>query len=76
MWHLLNVFQEVMRLLAAPIMFGLGVWLFWECWRVYPQRERLKLTLWSIGVIVGGFGIEWLGVRTGKISVRMCMDKH
>ena len=67
LWHLLNVFQEVMRVLASPIMFGLGVWLFWECWQIYPQRERLKLALWSIGVIVGSFGIEWLGVRTGTI---------
>lgn len=67
LWHLLSVFQEVMRVLASPIMFGLGVWLFWECWQIYPQRERLKLALWSVGVIVGSFGIEWLGVRTGMI---------
>ncbi len=67
LWHLLNVFQEVMRALASPIMFGLGVWLFWECWRIYSQRERLKLALWSVGIIIASFGIEWLGVRSGKI---------
>ena len=67
MWHLLNVFQEVMRVLASPIMFGLGVWLFLECWQIYSQRERLRLALWGVGIIVASFGIEWLGVRTGKI---------
>ena len=64
---MLNVFQEVMRALASPIMFGLGVWLFWECWQIYSQRERLKLALWGVGIIIASFGIEWLGVRTGKI---------
>ena len=67
LWHMLNVFQEVMPLLASPIMFGLGIWLFWECWQIYPQRKKLKLVLWSVGIIVGSFGIEWLGVRTGQI---------
>ena len=67
LWHLLGVFQDVMRLLASPMMFGLSVWLFYECWRIYPQHERPKFAIVSIGVIVVSFGIEWLGVRTGKI---------
>ena len=67
LWHLLSVFQEIMRVLASPIMFGLGVWLFWECWRIYPQSKRLRLVLWSIGIIAGGCAIEWLGVQTGQI---------
>ena len=67
LWHVLGVFQGVMRLLAAPIMFGLAVWLFWECWRIYPQHERPKFAIVSIGVVGVSFGIEWLGVRTGEI---------
>ena len=67
LWHVLDVFQGVMRILASPMMFGLGGWLFWECWRVCPQEKRKKFTLWSIGVVIGSFGIEWLGVRTGQI---------
>ena len=67
LWHLLGVFQGVMRVLASPIMFGLAVWLFYECWRIYPQHERPKFAIVSIGVIVVSFGIEWLGVRTGEI---------
>ena len=67
LWHVLGVFQEVMRMLASPIMFGLGVWLFWECWRLYPQQKRLKFAVVSIAVIAVSFGIEWLGVRTGVV---------
>lgn len=67
LWHLLDVFQDVTRLLASPIMFGLAIWLFSECWRMYPQQERPKFAILSIGVIVGSFGIEWLGVQTGSI---------
>ena len=67
LWHVLGVFQEVMRVLASPIMMGLGVWLFWECWRVYPRHERPKFAIVSVGIGVVSFGIEWLGVRTGHI---------
>ena len=67
LWHVLGVFQDVMRVLASPIMFCLGIWLFWECWRMYPRHERPKFATVSIGVILVSFGIEWLGVRTGEI---------
>ena len=67
LWHVLGVFQGVMRALAAPMMFGLAVWLFWECWRICLQEERRKFVLWGVCVVMGSFGIEWLGVRTGQI---------
>ena len=67
LWHVLGVFQETMRVLASPMMFGLGIWLFWECWRMYPQQKRPLFALWSICIVIGSFGIEWLGVRTGQI---------
>ena len=67
LWHVLGVFQGVMQVLAAPMMFGLAVWLFWECWRICLQEERQKFVLWGVCVVVGSFGIEWLGVRTGQI---------
>lgn len=67
LWHILGVFQGVMRVLASPIMFGLGIWLFWECWRIYPRHERPTFAIVSIAVIVVSFGIEWFGVRTEQV---------
>ena len=67
LWHLLGVFQGVMRVLASPIMLALAIWLFWECWRIYPRHERPKFTIVSVCVVIVSFGIEWLGVRTGQI---------
>ena len=67
LWHLLGVFQGAMRVLASPMMFALGVWLFWECWQTHPKQEKLRFARWSIGVIVGSFCIEWLGVQKGDI---------
>ena len=67
LWHLLGVFQGVTRVLASLIMFGLGIGLFWECWRIYPRHERQKFTIVSVCVVIVSFGIEWLGVRTGQI---------
>ena len=67
LWHILDVLQGTMRVLASPMMFGLAIWLFWECWRIYPASEKSKFAIVSICVIVGSFGIEWLGVRTGDI---------
>ena len=67
LWHILDVLQGTMRVLASPMMFGLAIWLFWECWRIYPVSERSKFAIVSTCVIAGSFGIEWLGVRTGEI---------
>ena len=67
LWHLLGVFQGVMRVLASPMMFGLGIWLFWEYWQAHPKQKKLRFARWSIGVIVGSFCIEWLGVQKGQI---------
>ncbi len=64
---MLDVFQGIMRILNSSMVFGLGVWLFWECWRISPQRKKQKLVFWSAIVVVCSFGVEWLGVRTGKI---------
>ena len=67
LWHILDVFQGTMRVLASPIMFGLGVWLFSECWQIYPRHERPRFAIVSIAIIAISFGIEWLGVQTGEI---------
>ncbi len=67
LWHLIGVFQGIMQLLASPIMFGLAIWLFWECWRTSSEEERYRFAFWGIFVVVLSFGTEWFGVRTGRL---------
>jgi putative membrane protein len=81
LWHILDVFQYLMNTLAAPFMIILSIAMYAETARNIvslktnlPTQPRvmmrknytlLKFSLWSILVIVGGFIVEWVGVRTG-----------
>ena len=76
LWHVLGVFQDVMRVLASPIMFGLGSMavlgmLADVCLR--HESDRKFVLIVSIGVILVSFGIEWLGVRTGRDFWFVCV---
>lgn len=65
-WHILDLFQETMRILASPIIIGLGIILFCEQWQS-EMKNRQKLILWSILILVGSWLTEWIGVQTGNI---------
>lgn len=67
LWHILNVFQNIMSLLAGPLLIGLGIWLYFEYFRNIVQISISKFTIWTIIVIIAGFGIEAIGVKTGII---------
>lgn len=69
LWHVLNVFQATMRLLAAPLIFVLACWIFRDIYKKYPSKilKRKQYFFWSLGVIFLSFLIELLGVKTGKI---------
>ncbi len=81
LWHVLNVFQTAMQVLAAPMIVGLCAVLCWEYLITQPdslqvneessqakrESRRTKFALWSLGVFGGGFLIELLGVKTGAI---------
>ncbi|HQG45216.1 MAG TPA: carotenoid biosynthesis protein [bacterium] len=65
LWNLLGWFQEVMRLLAAPLLIALAILLAAVHARrqVAPQRAFL----FYAGVVVSAFILEWVGVTTGKV---------
>ncbi|MDZ7319951.1 MAG: hypothetical protein ONB11_12390, partial [candidate division KSB1 bacterium] len=68
LWHVLGVFQTLMRLLAAPLLIALSIIAFAVTFKILPdQKFRWRLLGWSILVIIASFWIEWLGVKTGKI---------
>lgn len=77
-WHILEIFQKTMRILAAPLIIGLTIWICWEIWRNEFQqnggsdknlahKRMMKYLGWSGLVVVGSLLIEWIGVETGQI---------
>lgn len=67
LWHLLGMFQTTMKILAAPLIIGLTLWLAIEYLQRIENSRRLRFVVWSGGIIVAGFLLEWLGVKTGVI---------
>ncbi len=67
LWHLLGMFQTTMKILAAPLLIGLTIWLAIEYLQRIENSRRLRFVVWSGGIIVVGFLLEWLGVKTGVI---------
>jgi putative membrane protein len=68
MWHVLGVFQTLMRVLAAPLLIFLSIIVFVTTLKNLTDKKiSLLFVLWAILVIIGSFAIEWLGIKTGKI---------
>lgn len=68
LWHVLGVFQTLMRILAAPLLIALSIITLVVNLKILSDKKiRLRLLGWSMLVIIGSFLIEWLGVKSGKI---------
>lgn len=78
LWHILGIFSTAMRLLAAPLMIGLSIYLLLQVYlnhKTYLNgnsgavhaRKDVRFWLGSISVIISGFFVEWIGLKTGKI---------
>ncbi|HNW60182.1 MAG TPA: carotenoid biosynthesis protein [bacterium] len=65
LWNLLGWFQELMRLLAAPLLIALAILLA----AIHARRQAAprRALLSYAGVVVSSFLLEWLGVTTGKV---------
>jgi putative membrane protein len=68
LWHILGVFQMLMRILASPLLIALSLIVFSVNYRILNDKKiKLLFLIWAILVIVGSFAIELLGVKTGNI---------
>lgn len=77
LWHVLDIFQTPMRLLSAPMIVGIGLWLAYEYWndlalpmlldKTPPQRRQRRFLLWCAGIAAGGLAVEAFGVHTGLV---------
>lgn len=67
-WHVLGVFQTLLRILAAPLLIALSIIIFSVTYRILSENKiRFLYLSWAILVMIGSFAIEWLAVNTGKI---------
>jgi len=67
LWHLLGMFQTTMQILAAPLLIGLTIWLAIEYFLTMSASQRWRFLTWSGGIVIAGFFLEWLGVKTGAV---------
>ena len=66
LWHIFGMFQDTMETLASPIIIGLGILLFYEQWQS-EMKNRSKLIVWCLLVLIGSWLAEWIGIQTGNI---------
>lgn len=75
LWHILNVLQGAMRLLAAPMVVLLALWIGFRYDQLLRKRAshdvRPTLTArfhwWNVTVAISCFALEFVGVKTGLI---------
>lgn len=81
LWHVLGLFQTIMKILAAPMIAGLALLLYYKTLHTQPNSlqvnktaqsvtqnaQRVKVAGWSLAVLVGSYFVELLGVRSGVI---------
>lgn len=85
LWHALDILQAEMRLLASPMIIGLGLLLFGDYLRnlhfektnskapgegLHAKQAARRFVVWSILVVLFGFLIELAGVTTGVVFGR------
>jgi putative membrane protein len=81
LWHVVGVFQTVLRLLAAPVIVATAVLLCYEHFISLRRAEALhrknslapsprlaqRFLLWCFLVFAGGFAVELAGIHTGLL---------
>jgi putative membrane protein len=69
-WHVLDKFQDLMQLFAAPVIIFLGIWLFFENLTTFTDPSKsvlLRYVFLSLFVFAFSLLVESLGVNTGLI---------
>jgi len=85
LWHILGLFQNLMKLLASPLLIVLGFWLIAENWRLlkfdlinttHNPHMIYRFLGWTFLVLILTLFIEGLGVKTGKIFGNYYYGSH
>jgi putative membrane protein len=63
-WHVLNTFQSLMQMLASPLIIAVSLIFIYDGLHSLVDQYKGRYVLWCFFVILGGWGIEYIGVRT------------
>ena len=64
LWHLLGMFQNVMRSLASPLIILTSLLLVCIVSRSLSRQSKVPFLLWCSLIIFGGWLAEYIGIRT------------
>ena len=64
LWHVLNMFPNTMRILASPLMIAVSLLLLSNVFKSLSNQSKNRFILWSLFILIAGWGIEFLGVST------------
>jgi len=68
LWHVLDVLQDVMRLMASMTMAAVSFWLIYELWHFQKDKIIFRRTIFWLGLVfLISMLIENIGVRSGQI---------
>ncbi|MBN2410717.1 carotenoid biosynthesis protein [candidate division KSB1 bacterium] len=71
LWHILGLFQELMRIVASPLLLLLGFVLWYLIFNEYYQqgynKSKYFFLIWSLAVVTLSIFFEFVGVKTGLI---------
>jgi putative membrane protein len=68
LWHVLNILQDVMRLMASVTMILISLWLVYELRKYQTDKGLFQRTLVWLGMVyILSMGVENFGVRSGQI---------
>ncbi len=66
LWHLLCMFQLIMKWMAAPLLIFVSLLIFIGIYKQNPEIQN-KYTIWWILVFIFSIIVEAIGVKTGMI---------
>lgn len=64
LWHVLGVFQDLMRFLAAPLLTAVSLLLFYSAYRSVVHSFKGRFCIWFLVILITGWGVEYCGVET------------
>jgi len=64
LWHVLNMFQSAMRILASPLIIAVSLLLVYDVLKSLFDQWKRRYLLWCFFILFGGWGMEYLGVTT------------